>query len=369
MVLLLYGGGVMDDLPLLDRRGVRRIFGWARVPNPTTFGRWLRRAAERMVPLLDALLWHMVRRRWAHAGGAPKGLTLVVDSTVVVRYGRKQAGAEVGYNPKKRGRPSHHPLVAFIRETGDCLGVRWRAGSAHTAEGATEWIGELVGRLRAGGVEDVTVRLDKGFFSRKMVRTLEGLGVSFLLKVPRHRWLSGHRGSWRFSARGEAVFPGEDLWTASGKLWGARLLTVQTTRPVESDGALAIDTYEVLSQAAAHAAAEPSPRVLADGPAQAASPLALPAAREADRARPQDLSSAPSRRTGPSAPSGRAANPRPRDAPLRSRPEPLGPAAPRGSLPRSSRPCLSHGRSPSVFGLCSVPEKPSRPRNPTVLPP
>ena len=182
-------------------------------------------------------------------GRGPEGLTLVLDSTVVVRYGKKQAGAEVGYNPKKRGRPSHHPLVAFVRETGDCLGVRWRGGGAHTADGAAEWIEDLVGRLRGAGVKNITVRLDKGFFSRKMVRTLEEVGVSFLLKVPRHPWLANHRGSWRFSAKGEAVSPGEDLWTASGKLWGARLLTVQTTRPLESDGALVLDTYEVLSQA------------------------------------------------------------------------------------------------------------------------
>ena len=40
----LYGGGVMDDPPLLERRGVRRVFGWRRVPDATTFGRWLRRA-------------------------------------------------------------------------------------------------------------------------------------------------------------------------------------------------------------------------------------------------------------------------------------------------------------------------------------
>ena len=151
MVLLLYGGRVMDDLPLLDCRGVRRIFGWTRVPDPTTFGRWLRRASKRMVPLLDKVLWTMVRRRWALAGRVPKKLTLLLDSTVVVRYGLKQAGAERGYNPKKRGRPSHHPLVAFIRETGDCLGVRWRGGSAHTADGAAEWIEDLVGRLERRG--------------------------------------------------------------------------------------------------------------------------------------------------------------------------------------------------------------------------
>lgn len=122
IVLLLYGGRVMDDLPLLHHRGVRQIFGWVRVPDPTTFGRWLRRSGGAMVPLLDTLLWRMVRKRWALAGGAPKKLTVMMDSTVVVRYGKRQAGAERGYNPKKRGRPSHHPLVAYVRETGDCLG-------------------------------------------------------------------------------------------------------------------------------------------------------------------------------------------------------------------------------------------------------
>ena len=127
--------------------------------------------------------------------------------------------------------------------------MRWRAGSAHTAEGAQEWLEKLVERLRAAGVRDITVRLDKGFFSRTMVRTLERLGVSFLLKVPRHDWLKAHRGHWRFSAKGEAVFPGEDVWTATGTLWGVRLLTVQTTRPIGDDGMLGIDAYEVLRQA------------------------------------------------------------------------------------------------------------------------
>ena len=135
VVLLLYGGGVLDDLPLLARRNLRRLFGWKRVPDPTTFGRWLRRAGPELVPLLDQLLWRLVRSRWA-AVGPPKRVTLVLDSTVSVRYGESQAGAERGYNPKKPGRPSHHPLLAFLQESGDCMGVRWRPGNAHTAAGA-----------------------------------------------------------------------------------------------------------------------------------------------------------------------------------------------------------------------------------------
>lgn len=98
-------------------------------------------------------------------------------------------------------------------------------------------------------MRDTTVRLDKGFFSRSMVRTLERLEVCFLLKVRRHRWLDARRGHWRFSARGEAVFPGEDVWTATGTLWGARLLTVQSTRPIDEEGMLDINAYEVLRQA------------------------------------------------------------------------------------------------------------------------
>lgn len=62
-----------------------------------------------------------------------------------------------------------------IQETGDCMGVRWHPGNAHTAAGAPEWIARLVERLRSAGVEELTVRLDKSFFSERVVEALEEL--------------------------------------------------------------------------------------------------------------------------------------------------------------------------------------------------
>ena len=112
-----------------------------------------------------------------------------------------------------------------------------------------EWLEELVGRLRSAGVSDITVRLDKGFFSREMVRALKGLGVSFLLTIPRHSWLKGCRAPWRCSPKGEAIFPGEKLWTATGSLWDVRVLTIQTRKLAETEGMLEPDTYEVQRQA------------------------------------------------------------------------------------------------------------------------
>lgn len=41
--------------------------------------------------------------------------TLDFDSTVMVREG-SQEGAAKGYNPKRPGRPSHHPFLAFVSD-------------------------------------------------------------------------------------------------------------------------------------------------------------------------------------------------------------------------------------------------------------
>ncbi len=98
--MLLYGGAVLDDLHRFAERGVCRLFGWRAVPDPTTVGRWLRRGGATLLPILDDLVWYLVRTRWA-ATGLPTELMVILDSTVVLRYGEKQAGAEIGYNPTK----------------------------------------------------------------------------------------------------------------------------------------------------------------------------------------------------------------------------------------------------------------------------
>lgn len=243
--LVLYGGSRMDDLRRLGSRGIRRLFGWKAVPDPTTFGRWLRRGGAAMADLLDELVWRIVRLRW-QAVGVPSAVTLLLDSHVAVRYGLQQAGAEKGYNPKKPGRPSHHPLVAFAQETRDGLGIRWRPGSAGPASGATEWIRTLVERLRAAGVSDITLRLDKGFFSREMVDTLDDLGVRYFLKVPDWGWVRARLSPARRSRKDPA------RWTRTGELYGARLLSVEERRKperAERELALGTEAYEVKGSA------------------------------------------------------------------------------------------------------------------------
>ena len=109
-----------------------------------------------------------------------------------------------------------------------------------SAAGAIAWIQDLVARLRSAGVQEITLRLDKGFFSREMVAALEALGVSYVLKVPDHGWVRGRLSSYRDSAKDEAI------WSASGTLYGARLLSIQQRTALRAEaGVLELDSYEV----------------------------------------------------------------------------------------------------------------------------
>lgn len=241
LTMLQYGGTHMDHLPLLETRGVRALFGWEKVANPTSFGRFARKGGERAAKELDEVLRRVVRARWDAAGRVPSSVMLMFDSTVVLRYGVKQAGAEVGYNPRKRGRPSHHPHLAFL-DTGDCLGARWRPGKANCAAGLEEWVEDLVTWLRAQGVKQILVRLDKGYFKVAVIEKLKSLGVSFVMKMQESNTLQRYKGPFSPSREDPR------LEVSEGKRWGVRMLCVRETAAAPK-GELALGTVVIKDQA------------------------------------------------------------------------------------------------------------------------
>jgi hypothetical protein len=71
------------------------------------------------------------------------------DSTVTTRFG-EQEGAEVGYNPHKPGRASHHPLLCTIAGTRLCLHMTYRAGDVYSSAGWIEAMETVLTRLPKG---------------------------------------------------------------------------------------------------------------------------------------------------------------------------------------------------------------------------
>jgi hypothetical protein len=137
------------------------------------------------------------------------GHTLDLDSTVFCRYGEQQ-GSLRGYNPKKRGRPSHHPLVAFLAEARRLLWATLRSGNTGSANGCVEFMRQAL-EVLAAGQRIGLVRADAGFFEKRFLEHLEHQGFPYIIvarltavvrKVVLHRIPST---AWRAVARGVEV--------------------------------------------------------------------------------------------------------------------------------------------------------------------
>ena len=123
-------------------------------------------------------------RQLAHTITTWQGITedtLNLDSSVLIRYGNQQ-GAKRGYNPKKRGRPSHHPLLAFLG-AGYVVNVWNRSGDSATGHGAVRFFRQT--RLSLGKDFQVTrVLCDSGFYEIGFIEYLEDNRFSYIISVP-----------------------------------------------------------------------------------------------------------------------------------------------------------------------------------------
>lgn len=94
-----------------------------------------------------------------------------MDSTVVSRNG-EQEGATRGYNPNRRGRASHHPLLAFVAEARMVANFWLRPGNAHSANNILQFLESTQHHL--GDKVVGLLRADSGFFDEAILATLEG---------------------------------------------------------------------------------------------------------------------------------------------------------------------------------------------------
>ena len=104
-----------------------------------------------------------------------------LDSSVRTVYGN-QEGAKKGFNEKKKGARSYHPLLAFLNSTRECLLSWLRPGNTYTANGADEFFSQLMEMIHPD-IRNLLLRADSGFFSEKLIDRAEQKGVNYLIKV------------------------------------------------------------------------------------------------------------------------------------------------------------------------------------------
>jgi hypothetical protein len=174
------GGDCIDDVELLRAGSTASVLGH-RVMAASTVGTWLRAFTFGHVRQLDRVCGEILARAWAAGAGPDDGpLSVDVDSTICEVHGYHKQGACYGYTH----RLGYHPLLATRADSGEVLHARLRKGSANTARGILRFCDELIARLRrAGASGELTLRMDSGFWSAKLIRRLRRHRVRYSITV------------------------------------------------------------------------------------------------------------------------------------------------------------------------------------------
>jgi hypothetical protein len=155
-------------------RTLTRVFGWKRVAG--------HKAIVRLFERFDMLSNERVQGetyRWLFRQiPALKHITLDLDSTVITRHGA-QAGAMRGYNPARRGRPSHHPLLAFVAEARMVANFWLRPGNTHSANNVLQFLEATLHHL--GDIAVGLLRADSGFFEEAFLAVLEAQRIAYII--------------------------------------------------------------------------------------------------------------------------------------------------------------------------------------------
>lgn len=161
----------LETAALLRTNGTfQYLTGLPRYPDPQTLRRFLLQAppdfGEQLHRFNDWLLG-----RFIHRPEHRSRLILDLDSSVLTVFGH-QEGAEVGYNPRYRGKRSYDPLLCLEANSAFLWDTELRPGNAGTWEGSPELLASCFLSLPAD-IRELRVRADAGFGFDPVLTMLE----------------------------------------------------------------------------------------------------------------------------------------------------------------------------------------------------
>jgi len=150
-----------------------KIFGWARMPGNDAFKRFFRKFTQASSQKVSDHFY-----KWVFDNIKFDNYTLDCDSTILTRYGN-QEGAKKGYNPKKPGRLSHHPIMAFVADIKLVANFWLRSGNSSASDNFVSFLADTFDKLRGKTIS--LLRLDSGFHSTEVLDWVEGKGINYIV--------------------------------------------------------------------------------------------------------------------------------------------------------------------------------------------
>lgn len=157
-------------------RVLHAMLGLARFPSDDTIRNFFLRFSQAHVEAFWRPLWKWLLLLLRCPAN---GFALDLDSTVFCREGQ-QEGAAKGFNPRRKGRKSHHPLLAVLAEAPFVLHGWLRSGNTGAARGVVAFLQEALALLPEGTWVR-TVRADSGFFDQALLEFLEARSLTYIV--------------------------------------------------------------------------------------------------------------------------------------------------------------------------------------------
>ncbi len=150
-----------------------KIFNWKRTPGQDTYKRFFSKFTQATNQRVSDYFYS-----WIFDNVKFDNFTLDCDSSVMTRYGT-QEGSKKGYNPTKRGRPSHHPLIAFIADVKLVANMWLRSGDTSSSNNFLSFLEDTLTKLKNKTIG--LIRLDSGFCSNEIFEYLEQKGIDYIV--------------------------------------------------------------------------------------------------------------------------------------------------------------------------------------------
>ena len=152
------------------------LTGLPSFPDPQTLRRFLLQApdsfCEQMHRVNDRLLQNFI-----HMPDHRSRLIFDLDSSVVTVFGRQQ-NAEVGYNPRYRGKRSYNPLLCIEANSSYLWDAELRAGNAGTWDGSVELLATCFVNVPRD-IRELRVRADAGFGFNPVLEMIEARAAQY----------------------------------------------------------------------------------------------------------------------------------------------------------------------------------------------
>jgi len=208
------------------------LLGLPRFPDQSTLRRFLKRLPPRDIRQLVTL--HDRLRLMLFPVPKPRtSLTFDLDSVVLTIYGKLQF-ARVGYNPRKRGRRSYHPLLCFEAHLQEFWHGSLRPGNAASSTGVIPFMQRCLAKVPTHIARSrIRVRADSGFFGHRLIEFLDARGCGYAIVAKEYSTVKAHARACTFTALGSGWEVGEFAYKPNYWKQPHRFIVVR--RPIPAD--------------------------------------------------------------------------------------------------------------------------------------